>query len=118
MQIIRGTRGAASCSARQQQRVPTVVHHTGWSPKYPAEQASLHVACSCVTTSSIVPPQQQYPRRAVVVAAAAEAGDAAADAEIGIHAVEELRGIRANLDSQDPVVEYRVHWKDDSPDTW
>lgn len=32
--------------------------------------------------------------------------------------MEELRGIRANLDSQDPVVEYRVHWKDGSPDTW
>ncbi len=38
--------------------------------------------------------------------------------DIGIHEVEELRGIRANLDSQDPVVEYRVHWKDGSPDTW
>jgi hypothetical protein len=48
------------------------------------------------------------------------AGDdqAAADADIGIHDVVELRGIRANLDSQDPVVEYRVQWKDGSPDTW
>jgi hypothetical protein len=52
------------------------------------------------------------------VVAAAEATEAATDAEIGIHEVEELRGIRANLDSQDPVVEYRVHWKDGSADTW
>lgn len=61
-------------------------------------------------------------RRAVVIAAAATttagAGDAQTDVEIGIYEVEELRGIRANLDSQDPVVEYRVHWKDGSPDTW
>eukprot|EP00883_Tetradesmus_obliquus_P009178 jgi/Sobl393_1/19957/SZX72903.1 len=38
--------------------------------------------------------------------------------EIGIYEVEELRGIRANLDGQEPVVEYRVHWKDGSADTW
>lgn len=54
------------------------------------------------------------------VATAAAAGDAgtSGEAEIGIHEVVELRGIRANLDSQEPVVEYRVHWKDDTPDTW
>lgn len=38
--------------------------------------------------------------------------------DVGIHDVEELCGVRANLDGQDPVVEYRVRWKDGSPDTW
>jgi hypothetical protein len=50
------------------------------------------------------------------VAGTAAAGDSSS--EIGIYDVEELRGIRANLDGQKPVVEYRVHWKDGSPDTW
>eukprot|EP00878_Enallax_costatus_P014911 GHUV01015611.1.p1 GENE.GHUV01015611.1~~GHUV01015611.1.p1 ORF type:complete len:274 (+),score=40.84 GHUV01015611.1:193-1014(+) len=38
--------------------------------------------------------------------------------DIGIHDVEELCGVRANLDGQDPVVEYKVRWKDESSDTW
>jgi hypothetical protein len=50
--------------------------------------------------------------------AAASAASSDSSSEIGIYEVEELRGIRANLDGQDPVVEYRVHWKDGSPDTW
>lgn len=32
--------------------------------------------------------------------------------------VEKLLGLRVSLDFEDPVVEYRVRWKDDSPDTW
>eukprot|EP00775_Hariotina_reticulata_P006713 gene6713-6934_t len=53
-------------------------------------------------------------------APAESAGAAAAlpeSSEIGIFDVEELSGIRANLDNQEPVVEYRVRWKDGSPDT-
>lgn len=53
---------------------------------------------------------------AACTAAGAASGDSSS--EIGIYEVEELRGIRANLDGQEPVVEYRVHWKDGSADTW
>lgn len=57
--------------------------------------------------------------RATPEAAAAGGGaDAAGAEEFAILDVEELRGIRVNLDNQEPVVEYRVHWKDGSPDTW
>jgi hypothetical protein len=117
MQITRGARGASPCVVKQQQRVPSVVQLTGWSSRHSAaEQAAPIEAWSGVASFSASIVRRHRPRR--VAAAAAEAGDATAEAEIGIHDVEELRGIRANLDSQDPVVEYRVHWKDGSPDTW
>lgn len=120
MQIARGARGAAACCSTRQQRVPPV-QVTGWCAKPTADQAGLLPSCSHASTSnSHTTWQQQQPRRVLIAAAAtAEAGgEAAADAEIGIHEVEELRGIRASLDSEDPVVEYRVHWKDGSADTW
>lgn len=118
MQLTRGLRDAASCVSRQQQRVPSVVHFTGWSSRTSVEQTALLASCSNASTSSMKQYQRQLPRRAIVAAAEAGDAEAATDAEIGIHEVQELRGIRANLDSQDPVVEYRVHWKDGSPDTW
>lgn len=119
MHITRGACGASPCVVRQQQRVPSVVQLTGWSSRHAvAEQAAPIQNCSGVALFS-ASVHWHRPRR--VAAAAAEASAAtgeAGEAEIGIHDVEELRGIRANLDSQDPVVEYRVHWKDGSPDTW
>lgn len=36
-----------------------------------------------------------------------------------VYDVEELRGVRVNVDeNQSPVVEYLVHWKGGAPDTW
>jgi len=32
--------------------------------------------------------------------------------------VSKLLGVRASLEGEDPVVEYRVKWKDGRPDTW
>jgi hypothetical protein len=116
MQVARVARRASPCVVKQQW-VPSVVQLTGWSLRHAtAEQAAPIEACSGV--ASFRPSFVQRHRPIRVAAAAAEAGDAIAEAEIGIHDVEELRGIRANLDSQEPVVEYRVHWKDGSPDTW
>jgi hypothetical protein len=34
------------------------------------------------------------------------------------HEVEKLMGMRANVEGDEPVVEYRVKWKDGSADTW
>jgi hypothetical protein len=62
--------------------------------------------------------QQLCARATSAAAAEATAAVVPEGSEIGIYDVEELSGIRANLDSQDPVVEYRVRWKDGSPDTW
>lgn len=120
MQITRGVSGAASGVLQRQHRHATVVPPSAGWPCRKAEAAAGVCPVAAV--------QWQLPRafRSALVAAAATAGEpgssvaaaADADAEVGIHEVEELRGIRANLDSQDPVVEYRVHWKDGSPDTW
>lgn len=116
MQITRSARPAAACSSvGRQQRVPSV-QVTGWTPRPSADNHVLLHICSYASTSTPNNSHRRQPRSRVV--AAAEATEAATDAEIGIHEVEELRGIRANLDSQDPVVEYRVHWKDGSADTW
>jgi hypothetical protein len=59
------------------------------------------------------------PRRCVT--AQAEAGDSSSSGEGAadiVHDVVELRGMRVSLEQSDPVVEYRVQWKDGSPDTW
>lgn len=32
--------------------------------------------------------------------------------------VDKVLGVRASLEGEDPVVEYRIKWKDGSPDTW
>jgi hypothetical protein len=32
--------------------------------------------------------------------------------------VEKVIGVRASLEGEDPIVEYRVKWKDGRPDTW
>jgi hypothetical protein len=90
-----------------------------------SSSSSSSCLATATTTSRLVASQQQHRSRGVLAAAAAGA-DAAAGAsspdadggEVGIYDVEELRGIRASLDGQDPVVEYRVRWKDGSPDTW
>lgn len=52
----------------------------------------------------------------VTAAAVPPSGESASEA--GVHDVVELAGMRANLEGQEPVVEYRVRWADGSPDTW
>jgi hypothetical protein len=61
------------------------------------------------------------------VLAAAEGGHAAAEegaltpdsvVKDEFFEVEKLLGVRASLEGEDPVVEYRVKWKDGRPDTW
>jgi hypothetical protein len=97
-----GTRAASQAGGRAH----------SWLPLLPASVQQLrppHARCS------------RDVRMAAAASAPAHGGDAAAGddaSEVGIYDVVELRGIRANLDSQEPVVEYRVHWKDGSPDTW
>lgn len=59
-------------------------------------------------------------RQARLVVARAEKQDAAqapASSDEFLE-VDKLVGIRANLDGELPVVEYRVRWKDEQPDTW
>ena len=48
----------------------------------------------------------------------AESKDVVKPEEVEVRDVVALRGIRVSLEKEDPVVEYRVHWKDDAPDTW
>lgn len=85
-------------------RQPACVLQARWSSPH---LTALHPRAKCRTHATDVQ------------ASTSSSDSSAADSsDIGIHEVEELRGVRANLDGQEPVVEYRVSWKDGSPDTW
>eukprot|EP00882_Tetradesmus_deserticola_P020056 GHRQ01021611.1.p2 GENE.GHRQ01021611.1~~GHRQ01021611.1.p2 ORF type:complete len:185 (+),score=49.90 GHRQ01021611.1:414-968(+) len=106
---------AAGCRFQQVQSVVPPVASFRGSLQFPRQHSYAHVNVneqrSCIRV-------QSSSTGSAGTAAAASAASSDNSSEVGIHEVEELRGIRANLDGQDPVVEYRVHWKDGSADTW
>jgi hypothetical protein len=67
---------------------------------------------------SVAPDMTCKKHRLARCIARAEVKDVGSSDENEVRDVVALRGIRVSLEKEDPVVEYRVHWKGDSPDTW
>lgn len=79
---------------------------------------AAHSAASCSYSPAGSQPARRQQRQRTRLRAQAELGDARPVNPDEFFEVDKIVGIRANLDGEVPVVEYRVRWKDGNGETW